>query len=99
MIPRLQYVLRASPAYLCREELGIFDWAHFDFLERERDERVVGRGTCVLCIQALFPVSFGGFGWRRYRLAFFSCLYKLCGRISELVDFFSIMNITENSGI
>ena len=26
-IPKLQYVLRASPAYLCREELRIFDRA------------------------------------------------------------------------
>ena len=28
-IPKLQYVLRASPAYLCREELQIFDRALF----------------------------------------------------------------------
>ena len=26
-IPKLQYVLRASPAYVCREELQIFDRA------------------------------------------------------------------------
>ena len=33
-IPKLQYVLRASPAYLCREKLRIFDKALFDSLGR-----------------------------------------------------------------
>ena len=33
-IPKLQYVLRASPAYLCREELQIFDRALFGSLGR-----------------------------------------------------------------
>ena len=33
-IPKLQYVLRASPAYLCGEELSVFDRALFDSLGR-----------------------------------------------------------------
>ena len=32
--PKLQYVLRASSAYLCREELQIFDRALFGSLGR-----------------------------------------------------------------
>ena len=33
-IPKLQYVLRALPAYLCREDLRVFDRAFFDSLWR-----------------------------------------------------------------
>ena len=33
-IPKLQYVLRASPVYLCGEELSVFDRALFDSLGR-----------------------------------------------------------------
>ena len=33
-IPKLQYVLRASPAYLCGEELSVFVRALFDSLGR-----------------------------------------------------------------
>ena len=60
-IPKLQYVLRASPAYLCREELRIFDRALFDSLGRvanvslERD----------VCKQAGFSANFVGLGCRR----------------------------------
>ena len=32
VIPKLQYVLRASPAYLCGEELSVFGRALFDYL-------------------------------------------------------------------
>ena len=34
VIPKLQYVLRTSPAYLCGEELNVFDRALFDSLRR-----------------------------------------------------------------
>ena len=41
-IPKLQYVLRASTAYLCREELQIFDRALFGSLGRVTDVSLEG---------------------------------------------------------
>ena len=60
-IPKLQYVLRASPAYLCREELSVFDRALFDSLGRVTNVSLEGD----VCKQAGLPVSFGGLGCRR----------------------------------
>ena len=60
-IPKLQYVLRASPAYLFGEEFSVFDRALLDSLGRvayvslEED----------VCKQAGLPVSFSGLGCRR----------------------------------
>ena len=60
-IPKLQYVLRASPAYWCREELRIFDRALFGSLGRVTNVSLEGD----VCKQAGFPVNFGGLGCRR----------------------------------
>ena len=60
-ISKLQYVLRASPAYLCREELLIFDRALFDSLWRVANVSLEGD----VCKQAGFPVNFGGLSCRR----------------------------------
>ena len=60
-IPKLQYVLRASPAYLCGEELSVFDRALFDSLGRVANVSLEGD----VCKQAWLPVSFGGLGCRR----------------------------------
>ena len=60
-IPKLQYVLRASPAYLCGEELSVFDRALFDSLGRVANVSLEGD----VCKQAGLPVSFGGLGCRR----------------------------------
>ena len=60
-IPKLQYVLKASHAYLCREELSIFDRALFDSLGRMANVSLEGD----VCKHAGFPVNFGGFGCRR----------------------------------
>ena len=60
-IPKLQYVLRSSPAYLCREELRIFDRALFGSLGRVANVSLEGD----VCKQAGFPVNFGGLGCRR----------------------------------
>ena len=78
-MPKLQFVLRAQPAYLCREELRIFDRALFDSLGRMANVSLEGD----VVKQAGFPVSFGGVGQesRIYRPAFFPCLYELCGRV------------------
>ena len=60
-IPKLQYVLRSSPAYLCGEELSVFDRALFDSLGRVTNVSLEGD----VCKQAGLPVSFGGLGCRR----------------------------------
>ena len=60
-IPKLQYVLRASPAYLCGEELSVFDRALFGSLGRVTNVSLEGD----VCKQAGLPVSFGGLGCRR----------------------------------
>ena len=59
-IPKLQYVLRPLLAYLCREELRVFDRALFDSLEKVAKVSLEGD----VCKQAGFPVSFGGLGCR-----------------------------------
>ena len=59
-IPKLQYVLRASPNS-CVEELHIFDRALFDPLGRVVNVSLDGD----VCKQAEFPVNFGGIGCRR----------------------------------
>ena len=60
-IPKLQYVLRSSPAYLCREKLHIVDRALFGSLWRVANVSLEGD----MCKQAGFPVNFGGLGCRR----------------------------------
>ena len=72
-IPKLQYVLGASPAYLYREELCSFDRALFGSVGRvdnvSLEEDVCKQANVSLegdvCKQAGFPVNFGGFGCRR----------------------------------
>lgn len=60
-IPKLQYILRASPAYLCMNELSAFDRALFDSLGRVTNVSFTGD----IEKQAGFPVGFGGLGCRR----------------------------------
>ena len=60
-IPKLQYILRASPAYLCTDELSIFDGALLDSLGRITNVAFTGEAEK----QAGFPVCFGGLGCRR----------------------------------
>ena len=54
-IPKLQYVLRSSLAYLCKEELRIFDRTLFNSLGRVTHVLLEGDAYK----QAGFPVSFG----------------------------------------
>ena len=60
---KLQYVLRASPAYLCREELRIFVQGTFWFFKGSGERVLEGD----VRKQAVFPVSFchGGLGCKR----------------------------------
>ena len=77
-IPKLQYVLRASPVYLCREELRVFDRALFDSQGRVANVSL----EWDVCKQDGFLVSFGGLGSRRAGVigpAFFHCLYEIRG--------------------
>ena len=59
-ILKLQYILRATPAYLCRGELDIFDRALFDSLVKVTNVSFTGESGK----QEGFPVSFGGLGRR-----------------------------------
>ena len=94
MIPKLQYVLRASPAYLCGEELSVFDRALFDSLgivanvSLEED----------VCKQAGLPVSFGGLGCRRagdIALPFFIASMNSVGELVETI--LSRINIADTN--
>ena len=81
MIPKLQYVLRASPAYLCREKLRIFLTGFFESLGRGVNVSLEGH----VCKQAVFPVNFGGLGcWRAGDIALLSFLVS--NSVGELVE-------------
>ena len=60
-IPKVQYVLRSSPAYLCGDELSVFDKALFDSLGKVTNVSLEGD----VCKQAALPVSLGGLRCRR----------------------------------
>ena len=81
-IPKLQYVLKASPAYLCREDLRIFDRALFGSLGRVANVSLEGD----VCKQAGILVNFGGLGCRRAEdIALHSFLASM-NSVSELVE-------------
>ena len=82
VIPKLQYVLRASPANLCREELRIFDRALFGSLGRVANVSLEGD----VCKQAGFPVNLSGLGcWRAEVIALPSFLASM-NSVGELVE-------------
>ena len=81
-IPKLQYVLRASPAYLCREELQIFDRALFGSLGRVTNVSLEGD----VCKQAGFPVNFGGLGCRRAEDIALPSFLASMNSVGELVE-------------
>ena len=81
-IPKLQYVPRASTAYLCREELRVFDRTLIDPLGRVANLSLEG-------MSVNRPGSRLSFGLvlRRYRPVFFHYLYELCGRVGGNFSF------------
>ena len=81
-IPKLQYVLRASPAYLCREECRIFDRALFGYLGRVANVSLEGDA----CNQAGFPVSFGVLDCRRERYNALPSFLASMNSVGELVE-------------
>ena len=81
-IPKLQYVLRASPAYLCREELRIFDRALFYSLWRVVNMSLGGGDVCK---QAGFPVGFGCLSCRRARDIALPSFIASMNSVGELV--------------
>ena len=81
-IPKLQYVLRASPAYLCREELQIFDRALFGSVARVTNVSLEGD----VCKQAGFPVNLGGLGCRRAEDIALPSFLASMNSVGELVE-------------
>ena len=93
-LPKLQYVLRTSPAYLCSEELRLFDRALIDSLGRVANvsfEKDVFK-------QAGLPVSFGNLGCRRagdIALPSFTASMNSVGELVETI--FSRINIADTN--
>ena len=93
-IPKLQYVLRASPAYLCREELRVFDRALFDSLGRVANVSLEGDA----CKQVGFPVSFRGLGCRRSGDIALPSFIAFINSVGELVEtILSRINIADTN--
>ena len=89
-IPKLEYVLRASPAYLCREELQIFDRALFGSLGRVTNVSLEGD----VCKQAGFPVNFG---YRRisHCLLSFPSMNSVCELVETILSRINIADTNE----
>ena len=87
-IPKLQYVLRASPAYLCGEELSAFDRALFDSLGRVDNVSLEGD----VCKQAGLPESFCGLGCRRAGDIALPSFIASMNSVGELVE--TILELT-----
>ena len=81
-IPKLQYVLRASPAYLCIDELRIFDMALFDSLGKVVNVPMEGD----VCKQAGFIVCFSCLGYRRAGFIALPSFLASMNSVGELVE-------------
>ena len=93
-IPKLQYVLRASPAYLCREELRIFDRALFGSLGSVANVLLEGD----VCKQAGFTVNFGGLGCRRAENIALPSFLSSMNSVGELVEtILSRINVSDTN--
>ena len=93
-ISKLQYVLRSSPAYLCGEELLVFDRALFDSLGRVTNVSLEGD----VCKQAGLPVSFGGLGCRRAGDIALPSFIASMNSVGELVEtILSRINIADTN--
>ena len=93
-ISQLQYVLRASPAYLCGEVFSVFDRAFFDSLGRVANVSLEGD----VCKQAGLPVSFGGLGCRRAGDIALPSFIASMNSVGELVEtILSTFNIADTN--
>ena len=93
-IPKLQYVLRASSAHLCREELRIFDRALYGSLGRVANLSLEGD----VCKQAGFPVNFGGLGCRKAEDIALPSFLASMNSVGELVEtILSRINIADTN--
>ena len=93
-IPKLQYILRASPAYSCLEELRAFDKSLRVSLSRVTNVSLDDSAW----VQAGLPVALGGLGCRRAEdialPAFVASLYS----VNDLVDaILSRINMAETN--
>ena len=92
-MPKLQYVLRASPANLCREELQIFDKALFGSLGRVSNVSLED-----VCNQGGFPVNFGGLGCKRAEDIALPSFLAYMNSVGELVEtILSRINIADTN--
>ena len=86
-IPKLQYVLRASPVYLRRKELLIFDMALFDSLGRVANVSLEGD----VCKQGMC-------GYRRAEVINLSSFLASMNSVGELVEsILSRINIADTN--
>ena len=93
-IPKLQYVLRASPANLCREELRVSDRSHFDSLGKGANVSLEGD----VCKQAGLPMSFGGLVCKRAGDIALPSFIASMNSVSELVEaILSRINIADTN--
>ena len=93
-IPKLQYVLGASPAYLCREEMRVFYRVLFDSLGRVTNVSL-DRDVCKM---AGFPVSFGYLGFRRAGDIALPSFLASMNSVGELVEtILSRINIADTN--
>ena len=93
-IPKLQCVLRASPAYLYGEELSVVDRAVFDSIGRVANMSLEGN----VCKQAGLPVTFGGLGCRRAGDIALPSFIASMNSVGELVEtIFSKINIADTN--
>lgn len=94
-LPKLQYILRASPAYLQEERLRIFDESLVSALSAITNVCLVGDSLG----QSVLPVALGGLGIRMSKdvalPAFISSLHSVGGLVGDLVGGIQLANSTD----
>ena len=90
-ISKLQYILKATHAYLCRNELDIFDRGLFDSLGRVTNVSFAGESGK----QAGLPVSFRGLWCRRAGDIALPSFLASMNSVSELVE--AILSKAQNA--
>ena len=81
-IPKLQYILRASPAYKQSDDLSRFDDSLVGALAAVTNVRLEGHSLA----QAVLPVSLGGLGVRMAKDIALPAFISSCHSASELVE-------------
>ena len=94
-LPKLQYILRASPAYLREEHLRMFDESLVAALQTVTNVRLEGDSLG----QSVLPVALGGLGIRMSKdvalPAFISSLHSVGSLVDELVANIQLADSTD----